>query len=176
MQAQLKQKGVKNGNFIKIMHVNTKHFLHSHNIKYATGSHQQEVTCFNNINDANNCWEIISEHKKIHNEAIIRLKHRETGHYLHSHNTQKSPSSHQQEVTCFWERDDNDCWRVHLQHRVISSLLIMRLNQKMLTQSKCCIPTADIRLIQISRKLLPSQEMMTMTYGLQKKEQKFDYY
>lgn len=54
---------------------------------------------------------MISQHKMILNGEIIRIKHDETGLWLHSHD-KKSPSTKQHEVSCFWERDDNDYWKL----------------------------------------------------------------
>jgi dolichyl-phosphate-mannose--protein O-mannosyl transferase len=46
----------------------------------------------------------------------VKLRHVKTGHALHSHLINYTTGSHQQEVTCFHERDDNDWWIVKGPH------------------------------------------------------------
>ena len=45
------------------------------------------------LNDKNVWWEVISDKKHLSNGEIIRLRHVETGMFLHSHAGHKSPSS-----------------------------------------------------------------------------------
>ena len=47
---------------------------------------------------------------------VIRLRHVNTGHALHSHNINYPSGSRQQQVTCFGGKDHNDLWRVCGQH------------------------------------------------------------
>lgn len=111
---------------IKIRHVKTNQALHSHNITYHSGSHQQEVTCFGSRDD-NDWWIVKGPHSDqryncpigtpVLNNAEVRLEHVMTGKNLHSHNQHKSPASHQQEVTCFGEHgvgDHLDNWRLEI--------------------------------------------------------------
>ena len=111
---------------IKIRHVRTGHALHSHNNVYHSGSHQQEVTCFGSRDD-NDWWIVKGPHSDnrfncligtpVLNHAEVRLEHVLTQKNLHSHNNHKSPSSHQQEVSCFGELgvgDHLDNWRVEV--------------------------------------------------------------
>lgn len=44
------------GSVLKLMHVNTKYRLHSHEIPYGTGSGQQSVTGFPKGDDTNSFW------------------------------------------------------------------------------------------------------------------------
>ena len=47
---------------------------------------------------------------------VIRLRHVNTGHALHSHKANYPSGSRQQQVTCFGGKDDNDLWLVCGQH------------------------------------------------------------
>ncbi|KAJ0539863.1 putative Mir domain superfamily protein [Helianthus annuus] len=44
------------GSVIKLMHEKTKFRLHSHDVPYGSGSGQQSVTGFPEVNDANSYW------------------------------------------------------------------------------------------------------------------------
>nr|CAB3482662.1 unnamed protein product [Digitaria exilis] len=44
------------GSVIKLMHERTKFRLHSHDVPYGSGSGQQSVTSFPNVDDANSYW------------------------------------------------------------------------------------------------------------------------
>lgn len=46
----------------------------------------------------------------------IKLRHVKTSHVLHSHLINYTTGSHQQEVTCFGDRDDNDWWIIKGPH------------------------------------------------------------
>jgi len=101
-----------NGSKIRISHVLTRNVLHSHPIKYISGSKQQEVTCFWRRDDDD--WWIIKGPKKIKSGDRIVLTHATTGKNLH---TAKfiSPTSHQQEVSGFGfsgKGDSNDYFKV----------------------------------------------------------------
>ena len=111
---------------IKLRHVPTGHVLHSHNINYVTGSHQQEVTAFRERDD--NDWWIVKGPsgggkwncrigQPVQNHTVIRLEHILSEKNLHSHNEFKTPSSNQGEVTAFGDHgvgDNNDNWRVEV--------------------------------------------------------------
>ena len=111
---------------IKLRHVETGHALHSHPIKYESGSRQQEITGFEG-RDENDWWIIKGPHSKerinapigtpVTNNSILRLEHLLTGKNLHSHPNNKSPASLQGEVTGYGEHgvgDDNDNWRIEI--------------------------------------------------------------
>lgn len=94
--------------------------LHSHDIKYGSGSGQQSVTAAEN-QDTNSYWSLLgsTDYKcdrglPIECGATIRLQHVETRKFLHSH-LFKSPLSSQQEVSAFGnddESDTGDYWQV----------------------------------------------------------------
>ncbi|MED6142675.1 Stromal cell-derived factor 2-like protein, partial [Stylosanthes scabra] len=44
------------GSVIKLMHEKTKFRLHSHDVPYGSGSGQQSVTGFPNVDDSNSYW------------------------------------------------------------------------------------------------------------------------
>jgi hypothetical protein len=104
---------------IKLRHVSTGRTLHSHSINYTGGSHQQQVTCFGGDDD-NDIWIVKAAHNH-HEKAgrnvdfgdVIRLEHKNTRRNLHSHHGISSPTTQQQEVTCYGNNgqgDDNDNW------------------------------------------------------------------
>ncbi|KAG8054839.1 hypothetical protein GUJ93_ZPchr0001g30506 [Zizania palustris] len=47
------------GSVIKLMHERTKFRLHSHDVPYGSGSGQQSVTSFPNVDDANSYWKTL---------------------------------------------------------------------------------------------------------------------
>eukprot|EP00008_Paramoeba_atlantica_P005885 CAMPEP_0201479900 /NCGR_PEP_ID=MMETSP0151_2-20130828/4528_1 /ASSEMBLY_ACC=CAM_ASM_000257 /TAXON_ID=200890 /ORGANISM="Paramoeba atlantica, Strain 621/1 / CCAP 1560/9" /LENGTH=232 /DNA_ID=CAMNT_0047861611 /DNA_START=6 /DNA_END=702 /DNA_ORIENTATION=+ len=109
------------GSIITLINSETGLRLHSHDVSYGTGSGQQSVTCFDGQSDSNNYWIVRAQHgdycnpgDRIAQNSIIRLKHKNTGHWLHSHN-HRSPLSHEQEVSAFGEEesgDSGDNWNV----------------------------------------------------------------
>ncbi|KAL0249440.1 hypothetical protein GEMRC1_004672 [Eukaryota sp. GEM-RC1] len=80
------------GSLVKLKHKGG-FYLHSHDVKYGSGSHQQSVTCFPEPNDANSYWIVesgfdqdpCSTASPLKCNAVIRLRHMNTGNYLHSH-------------------------------------------------------------------------------------------
>ena len=46
------------GTVLKLMHEKTKFRLHSHDVPYGSGSGQQSVTGFPNVDDSNSYWVI----------------------------------------------------------------------------------------------------------------------
>lgn len=109
------------GSVVKLM--NTRHSvrLHSHDVKYGSGSGQQSVTGVDSADDANSYWRIRGKPDKVcqRGEPIrcgeaIRITHMKTGRNLHSHHF-SSPLSNHQEVSAFGENgegDDLDVWAV----------------------------------------------------------------
>ncbi|TVU42360.1 hypothetical protein EJB05_08762, partial [Eragrostis curvula] len=80
------------GSAIKLMHERTKFRLHSHDVPYGSGSGQQSVTGFPNVDDANSYWivrpQLDSSEKQgdpITHGTIVRLQHMRTRKWLHSH-------------------------------------------------------------------------------------------
>ncbi|XP_019711640.1 stromal cell-derived factor 2-like protein 1 [Hippocampus comes] len=114
-------KDVTCGSLVKLM--NTRHSvrLHSHDVKYGSGSGQQSVTGVENADDGNSYWQIRGKanHPCQRGTAIkcgqpIRFTHMKTGRNLHTHHF-SSPLSNNQEVSAFGENgegDDLDVWTV----------------------------------------------------------------
>ncbi|KAL6628097.1 putative stromal cell-derived factor 2 [Neocallimastix californiae] len=101
---------------VKIAHVSTGYRLHSHGVSYGSGSEQQSVTGYRDADDTNSLWTIhgaLNTYCKrgIKCGSTIRLKHLNTGRWLHSHYF-RSPLSNQQEVSAFDGSDDSDNWEV----------------------------------------------------------------
>ncbi|VIO96887.1 Uncharacterized protein BM_BM5370 [Brugia malayi] len=95
--------------------------LHSHDIKYGSGSGQQSVTAVQDGDDVNSHWQILSAIKgtckrgePVKCGSKIRLKHLTTGCYLHSHLFSAPITKEDQEVSCFGnnESDSGDHWIV----------------------------------------------------------------
>lgn len=111
------------GSVIKIMHERTKYRLHSHDVPYGSGSGQQSVTGFPNVDDSNSYWIVrpVPDSGKqgdaIKSGTIIRLQHMRTKKWLHSH-LHASPISGNLEVSCFGgdgESDTGDYWRLEIE-------------------------------------------------------------
>ncbi|KAL0281274.1 UNVERIFIED_CONTAM: hypothetical protein PYX00_002311 [Menopon gallinae] len=109
------------GSVLKLMNLGYRVRLHSHGVKYGTGSGQQSVTGIDITEDVNSHWVIKGETGKhcVRGEAIkcgdvIRLEHLATGKNLHSHHFQ-SPLSGFQEISAYGEKgvgDTGDHWIV----------------------------------------------------------------
>lgn len=109
------------GSVIKLLQLNYKVRLHSHEVKYGSGSGQQSVTGVEAMDDVNSHWVIKALLGKQcpRGEAItcgqkIRLEHLTTKRNLHSH-LFSSPLSGTQEVSAFGEEgkgDTGDNWEV----------------------------------------------------------------
>eukprot|EP01016_Furgasonia_blochmanni_P054353 TRINITY_DN8946_c0_g1_i1.p1 TRINITY_DN8946_c0_g1~~TRINITY_DN8946_c0_g1_i1.p1 ORF type:complete len:287 (+),score=21.37 TRINITY_DN8946_c0_g1_i1:221-1081(+) len=88
------------GCMIKLMHSETKWFLHSHNIKYPSGSKRQEVTSWW-FRDDNDWWLVKSPRgDNLQSGSVIVLTHVATNRNLSSSEGFKSPTTQQQEVCC----------------------------------------------------------------------------
>lgn len=104
------------------MNVNSHVRLHSHDVKYGSGSGQQSVTGTDKQEDVNSYWQIgakLGERSCDRGSPIacgttIRLLHLATRKNLHSHHF-SSPLSGNQEVSAFGndgEGDTGDNWTV----------------------------------------------------------------
>jgi MIR domain len=114
------------GSWVRLTHVATGKFLHSHAYNYAhpLSSGQQQVTCADPPADDADWWRLRVAHRAnehtawdqpVGNGDIVRLEHIATNRNLHSHPHHPSPVTHQQEVTCYGTHgfgDSNDNWRV----------------------------------------------------------------
>ncbi|XP_063224111.1 stromal cell-derived factor 2 [Bacillus rossius redtenbacheri] len=110
------------GSVIKLLNVGYKVRLHSHDVKYGTGSGQQSVTGISIQEDVNSYWEVKAETKKHCNRGepikcreVIRLQHLGTSKNLHSHYF-SSPLTANQEISAYGddrgEGDTGDHWMV----------------------------------------------------------------
>uniref|UniRef100_A0A672HPY6 Stromal cell-derived factor 2-like 1 n=1 Tax=Salarias fasciatus TaxID=181472 RepID=A0A672HPY6_SALFA len=109
------------GSLVKLL--NTRHNvrLHSHDVKYGSGSGQQSVTGVENADDANSYWQIRGKPNRPCQRGVaikcgqaVRITHMKTGRNLHTHHF-SSPLSNNQEVSAFGEHgegDDLDVWTV----------------------------------------------------------------
>ncbi|KAL8456990.1 hypothetical protein ACS0TY_035004 [Phlomoides rotata] len=87
------------------MHERTKFRLHSHDVPYGSGSGQQSVTGFPNVDDSNSYWVVraipdsnLKQGDTIKSGTLIRLQHMRTRKWLHSH-LHASPISGNLEVS-----------------------------------------------------------------------------
>ncbi|XP_044181397.1 stromal cell-derived factor 2-like [Acropora millepora] len=109
------------GSVLKLLNPKHNVRLHSHEVKYGSGSGQQSVTGVENADDGNSYWAIrgktdapCKRGNPIKCGSTLRLQHLATKRNLHSHYFQ-SPISHNQEVSAFGENgqgDEGDHWSV----------------------------------------------------------------
>lgn len=112
------------GSVIKLMHEKTKFRLHSHDVPYGSGSGQQSVTGFPNVDDANSYWVVhpvaetsVKQGDTIQSGTVIRLQHMKTRKWLHSH-LHASPISGNLEVSCYGgetQSDTGDNWKLEIE-------------------------------------------------------------
>ncbi|CAA0827340.1 Stromal cell-derived factor 2-like protein [Striga hermonthica] len=112
------------GSVIKLMHEKTKVRLHSHDVPYGSGSGQQSVTGFPNVDDSNSYWVVkptadssAKQGDAIKTGELVRLQHMRTRKWLHSH-LHASPISGNLEVSCFGsdvDSDTGDYWRLEIE-------------------------------------------------------------
>ncbi|VAI83853.1 stromal cell-derived factor 2-like protein [Triticum dicoccoides] len=112
------------GSTVKLMHEKTKVRLHSHDVAYGSGSGQQSVTGFPEIDDSNSYWIVrptldssAKQGDAVETGSIIRLQHMRTRRWLHSH-LHASPLSGNLEVSCFGgdgQSDTGDYWRLEIE-------------------------------------------------------------
>jgi len=110
------------GSVIRLVNANFLTRLHSHDIKYGSGSGQQSVTGTDDTTDANSYWQVkgsqgqpCSRGEAIACGANVRLEHLNTRKNLHSH-LFPSPLSGGQEVSAFGEEgegDTGDNWTIN---------------------------------------------------------------
>eukprot|EP00695_Tsukubamonas_globosa_P004023 TRINITY_DN980_c0_g1_i1.p1 TRINITY_DN980_c0_g1~~TRINITY_DN980_c0_g1_i1.p1 ORF type:complete len:245 (-),score=77.60 TRINITY_DN980_c0_g1_i1:52-729(-) len=107
---------IKNGDMIRLQHVNTKRFLHSH-LHASPLSNQQEVSCYGDgsheSGDTGDNWRVeIDGNGQWKRSQPIRLQHIDTHKYLHSHaaHRYRNPIPGQQEVTCFAYKNNDNLW------------------------------------------------------------------
>jgi len=117
-----KPQAVTCGSTVKLMNSQHKVRLHSHDVKYGSGSGQQSVTGTVIKEDVNSHWTIKGpddKHFCMRGEPVecgqkVRLEHLTTHRNLHSHHF-SSPLSSQQEISAFGEGgkgDTGDTWTI----------------------------------------------------------------
>ncbi|XP_066294279.1 stromal cell-derived factor 2-like [Branchiostoma lanceolatum] len=109
------------GSVVKLLNTRNNVRLHSHDVKYGSGSGQQSVTAVDSSDDTNSYWAVKGKADKpcvrgtpIKCGQTIRLMHTTTRRNLHSHYFQ-SPLSRNQEVSAFGTDglgDTGDYWAV----------------------------------------------------------------
>lgn len=110
------------GSVVRLVNSNYMIKLHSHDIKYGSGSGQQSVTGNDEEVDGNSYWQVKGSTDMICERGApikcgssIRLEHLSTGKNLHSH-LFPSPLSGNQEVSAFGsegEGDTGDNWVIN---------------------------------------------------------------
>ena len=103
------------GSVLKLQNVYHKVRLHSHDVKYGSGSGQQSVTGTEVKEDVNSHWAIkgptpkkqCSRGKPVECGQHIRFEHTTTSRNLHSHHF-GSPLSNAQEVSAFGDEGKDD--------------------------------------------------------------------
>ncbi|XP_054276414.1 stromal cell-derived factor 2-like [Macrosteles quadrilineatus] len=103
------------GSVLKLLNTKYKVRLHSHEVRYATGSEQQSVTGTEDQEDINSHWVVGAKPPCFRGEPVvckgeIRLTHLTTGMNLRSHYF-PSPLAREQEVAAGAE-DAGDLWKV----------------------------------------------------------------
>jgi len=110
------------GSVVKLVNHNHKVRLHSHDVKYGSGSGQQSVTGVTLSEDVNSHWTIkgpeeydfCKRGEPVTCGQTVRMEHLTTMRNLHSHHF-SSPLTNQQEVSAFGEGgvgDTGDVWKV----------------------------------------------------------------
>ncbi|KAJ8338826.1 hypothetical protein SKAU_G00356120 [Synaphobranchus kaupii] len=109
------------GSLLKLLNIRHNVRLHSHDVKYGSGSGQQSVTGVESADDSNSYWRIRGRPSEACQRGVpiqcgqsIRITHMNTGRNLHTHHF-VSPLSGNQEVSAFGESgegDDLDVWTV----------------------------------------------------------------
>ncbi|KAM6985540.1 stromal cell-derived factor 2 [Aplochiton taeniatus] len=102
------------GSVVKLLNVKHNVRLHSHDVRYGSGSGQQSVTGVTSVEDSNSYWSVRGTGGEACQRGIpvkcgqtIRLTHVNTGRNLHSHYF-ASPLSSNQEVSAFGEEGEGD--------------------------------------------------------------------
>uniref|UniRef100_T1H413 MIR domain-containing protein n=1 Tax=Megaselia scalaris TaxID=36166 RepID=T1H413_MEGSC len=109
------------GSILKLLNQDYGYRLHSHDVKYGSGSGQQSTTGIELKEDVNSHWVVKTTEDKFVNRGehvkcgdVIRLEHLTTKKNLHSHMF-SSPLSGEQEISCYGndgEGDSGDNWQV----------------------------------------------------------------
>nr|XP_056721262.1 stromal cell-derived factor 2 [Euleptes europaea] len=102
------------GSVVKLLNARHGVRLHSHDVRYGSGSGQQSVTGIVAMDDSNSYWRVRGKTSTVCERGTpvkcgeaIRLTHINTGRNLHSHHF-TSPLSGNQEVSAFGEDGEGD--------------------------------------------------------------------
>uniref|UniRef100_A0A8D2ZFB7 Stromal cell-derived factor 2 n=1 Tax=Scophthalmus maximus TaxID=52904 RepID=A0A8D2ZFB7_SCOMX len=102
------------GSVVKLLNLKHNVRLHSHDVRYGSGSGQQSVTGVTAVEDSNSYWSVRGTSDAfcfrgtpVKCGQTIRLTHVNTGRNLHSHYF-TSPLSSNQEVSAFGEEGEGD--------------------------------------------------------------------
>ncbi|XP_058482623.1 stromal cell-derived factor 2 [Solea solea] len=102
------------GSVVKLLNLKHNVRLHSHDVRYGSGSGQQSVTGVTAVEDSNSYWSVRGTSDAFCHRGTpvqcgqtIRLTHVSTGRNLHSHYF-ASPLSSNQEVSAFGEEGEGD--------------------------------------------------------------------
>ncbi|XP_053222293.1 stromal cell-derived factor 2 [Podarcis raffonei] len=102
------------GSVVKLLNPRHGVRLHSHDVRYGSGSGQQSVTGVTTVDDSNSYWRVRGKTDTVCERGTpvqcgqsIRLTHINTGRNLHSHHF-TSPLSGNQEVSAFGEDGEGD--------------------------------------------------------------------
>lgn len=103
------------GSAVKLVNKVFEVRLHSHDVKYGSGSGQQSVTGMDDQLDSNSYWQVRGGAKKdclrgapIKCGQTIRLTHLNTQKNLHSHHFQSPLTPKEQEVSAFGDGGEGD--------------------------------------------------------------------
>uniref|UniRef100_F7AXT5 Stromal cell derived factor 2 n=1 Tax=Xenopus tropicalis TaxID=8364 RepID=F7AXT5_XENTR len=102
------------GSVVKLLNIKHSVRLHSHDVRYGSGSGQQSVTGVTSVDDGNSYWRIRGQTstvcergKLIKCGQSVRLTHVNTGRNLHSHHF-TSPLSGNQAISAFGDDGEGD--------------------------------------------------------------------
>ncbi|EFA83863.1 hypothetical protein PPL_02933 [Heterostelium album PN500] len=107
---------VKNGDTIRLIHLNTKKNLHSH-LAVSPLTKNNEVSCFgeNGEGDTGDNWKVeLIDSKEWNRSSVFRLQHIDTKAYMVANANAKyqHPIPGQLEVSCVAKKNDDGKWKV----------------------------------------------------------------
>ncbi|CCH46523.1 Dolichyl-phosphate-mannose-protein mannosyltransferase 1 [Wickerhamomyces ciferrii] len=149
------------GSTVTIRHLDSMGgFLHSHPYNYKTGSHNQQVTIFD-YKDFNNEWiiephnTVVGQEKRVKNDVVIKLRHKNTGKLLRVDNF-KPPMTEQDydsEVSCFGNKtfsgNETDLFLLKVENEDPNRPFVESVNTKFRLwnqKKKCTILSHDLKL------------------------------
>ena len=102
------------GSVLKLQNAADNIRLHSHEVKYGSGSGQQSITGTVQSDDVNSHWQILGpvgqpckRGQPIKCDQVIRLMHLQTRCFLHSHEFAAPLTRGHNEVSCFGKEGEN---------------------------------------------------------------------